>query len=249
MKHSFGNYLSKLPAHLPVHTDRELIEFNRKYEEKALKNGQNMLEFREKKPNTLKNPEYLIANLEDLYFSQELGIDYALKKYTLDAILFPAYIGSIISAKAGYPSIAIPAGYMENGRPFDGAAFSEGVLIKLAYSFEKATKHGKSWEFSSIKEYQISDFNKVIRKSNKIGAPFMVILRCQKWQLDKKRSVSLVNNKFTLRYSDGEIVSRTLTSIVEIEKVISDEFLLPKLPVADAINILKQLNVDIFANK
>lgn len=69
------------------------------------------------------------------------------KKYNLDAILFPSYIGSTICAKAGYPSIAMPAGYMDNGRPFGitlaSAAFSEGALIKLAYAFEQATKHRK----------------------------------------------------------------------------------------------------------
>ena len=64
--------------------------------------------------------EYLYAKLEDLYFSQEQGgIDFTLKKYNLDAILFPSYIGSTICAKAGYPSIAVPA-------------------------FEQATKHRKS---------------------------------------------------------------------------------------------------------
>jgi amidase len=148
MKHSFGNYLFQLPSHLPVHSDTELIHFNKKNEKKALKYGQNMLEYREGLPNTLRNPEYLNAKLEDLYFSQDQGIDYALKKYDLDAILFPSYIGSTICAKAGYPCIAVPAGYMANGRPFGitfaGSAFSEGLLIKLAYSFEQFTKHRRN---------------------------------------------------------------------------------------------------------
>ncbi|MBT2724365.1 amidase, partial [Bacillus sp. ISL-46] len=86
------------------------------------------------------------------YFSQEQGIDFALKKYDLDAILFPSYIGSTICAKAGYPSISIPAGYMKNGRPFGvtlaSTAFSEGVLIKIACSFEQATKHRRSPNFA-----------------------------------------------------------------------------------------------------
>jgi amidase len=148
MKHALGNYLSRLPSHLPVHSDKELIHFNKTNEENTLKYGQNMLEYRAGLPhNTLANPEYLQAKLQDLYFSQEQGIDFALKKFNLDAILFPSYIGSTISAKAGYPSIAVPAGYMKNGRPFGvtfaGGAFSEGTLIKLAHSFEQAAKHRK----------------------------------------------------------------------------------------------------------
>ncbi|PFA69223.1 amidase [Bacillus sp. AFS015802] len=145
MKHALGNYLSQLPSHLPVHSDKELIEFNKKNEGKTLKYGQNMLKYRAGLPhNTLANPEYLHTKLEDLFFSQNQGIDYALKNHHLDAILFPSYIGSTICAKAGYPSIAIPAGYMKNGRPFGitfaGSAFSEGTLIKLGYSLEQATK-------------------------------------------------------------------------------------------------------------
>ena len=152
LKHSLDNYLSKLPPHLPVHSISELIQFNNSLGEKALKYGQNKLEMREQFPNTLRNPEYLNARLEDIYFSQEQGIDFALKKYNLDAILFPSYIGSTISAKAGYPSIALPAGYMTNGKPFGitfaGTEFSEGVLIKLAYAFEQATKHRKTPDLS-----------------------------------------------------------------------------------------------------
>ncbi|MFJ8354330.1 amidase family protein [Bacillus paramycoides] len=147
LKHSLDNYLSKLPSNIPVHSISELIDFNNHIEERALKYGQNKLEIRKDFPNTLRNPEYLNARLEDIYFSQEQGIDFALKKYNLDAILFPSYIGSTICAKAGYPSIAMPAGYMKSRRPFGitlaSTAFSEGVLIKLAYAFEQATKHRK----------------------------------------------------------------------------------------------------------
>ncbi|MEK4578139.1 MULTISPECIES: amidase family protein [Bacillus] len=147
LKHSLDNYLSKLPSTIPVHSISELMEFNKNIAERALKYGQTKLERRKDFPNTLRNPEYLNARLEDIYFSQKQGIDFALEKYNLDAILFPSYIGSTICAKAGYPSIAMPAGYMDNGRPFGitlaSAAFSEGALIKLAYAFEQATKHRK----------------------------------------------------------------------------------------------------------
>ncbi|MFD2444257.1 amidase family protein [Bacillus sp. CGMCC 1.16607] len=147
LKHSFENFLTGLPSHYPIHSFSELIQFNQMHEEKALKYGQDKLEHRDGLSNTLRDSDYLIAKIEDLYFSQEQGLDFALKKYNLDAILFPAYIGSTISAKAGYPTIALPAGYMENGRPFGitlaSGAFSEGVLIKLGFSFEQATKHRK----------------------------------------------------------------------------------------------------------
>jgi amidase len=47
-------------------------------------------------------------------------------------------------AKAGYPSVIVPGGYLENGSPFGvtftGLAWSEPALIRLAYAFEQATK-------------------------------------------------------------------------------------------------------------
>ncbi|AZU62688.1 amidase family protein [Neobacillus mesonae] len=148
LKHSLENYLSQLPSNVPVHSLSELIQFNRDNKDRALKYGQNKFEERDLLPNTLRSPEYLNAKLEDVYFSQEEGIDFALKKYHLDAILFPSYLGSTICAKAGYPSIAVPAGYMKNGRPFGitfaGTAYSEGILIRLAYAFEQAAKSRKS---------------------------------------------------------------------------------------------------------
>ncbi|MET3695800.1 amidase [Bacillus oleivorans] len=151
LKHSLDNYLSQLPPQIPVHSIKELVQFNKENGERALKYGQDKLEKRAGLPNTLTDPEYLNARLEDLYFSQEQGIDYTLKKYNLDAILFPSYAGSTICAKAGYPSIAVPAGYMKNGRPFGitfaGTAFSEGVLIKIAFAFEQSTQCRKSPNF------------------------------------------------------------------------------------------------------
>lgn len=148
LKHSLDNFLMKLPANLPVHSIKELIQYNLKNNEKALKYGQDKLEERDLLSNTLTHPDYLLSKLEDLYFSQEQGIDLALEKYNLDAILFPSYIGSTLCAKAGYPSIALPAGYKQNGKPFGitfaGTAYSEGPIIKFAYAFEQATNHRRS---------------------------------------------------------------------------------------------------------
>ncbi|HUX20891.1 MAG TPA: amidase, partial [Spirochaetia bacterium] len=47
------------------------------------------------------------------------------------------------AAVAGYPSITVPAGFVFGlpiGISFFGRAWSEPTLIKIAYSFEQATK-------------------------------------------------------------------------------------------------------------
>lgn len=113
--------------------------------------------------------------------------------------------------------------------------------------FNDGKQSGKTWHFNSRKEAKFSEFNDVIENSNKPNAPFMTILRCQLYQTHKQRSVSLVNNKFGIRYSNGETSVKTLSSSEEIIAVLSKEFMLPKLPVKEAIEVLKTLNIDIFA--
>ena len=51
------------------------------------------------------------------------------------------------AAIAGFPAITVPAGFVHGlpvGITFFGKAWSETTLIKLAYSFEQATKHRKA---------------------------------------------------------------------------------------------------------
>lgn len=151
-KHGVDNYLQRLPAHMPIHSLSELVEWNDKNADTALKYGQDLLKFRAEITNPLKSKDYIMESVMDLYLAQNEGIDYAVNRYQLEAIMFPAYIGADICAKAGYPSIAIPAGYGANGRPFGvtfaGKAFTEPALIRLAYSFEQATKQRKKPVFS-----------------------------------------------------------------------------------------------------
>jgi amidase len=49
-----------------------------------------------------------------------------------------------IANLTGFPDLIVPAGFTANGLPvtmsFLGAAFSEGRLLELGYSFEQATR-------------------------------------------------------------------------------------------------------------
>jgi amidase len=89
-----------------------------------------------------------------------------LKEHNLDALVAPTggpawlidfvngdcgYGGSSSpSAVAGYPTVTVPAGFIQGlpvGISFMGTAYSEPVLIRLAYAFEQAMKARRRPEF------------------------------------------------------------------------------------------------------
>jgi len=86
------------------------------------------------------------------------GIDAMMDKHRLDAVLAPtggpAWLTDLVNgdhfsggsssaaAVAGYPNITLPAGFVFGlpvGLSFFGRAWSESVLIRIAYAFEQAT--------------------------------------------------------------------------------------------------------------
>lgn len=147
-KPDLNSYLSNLHPSIPVRTLNDIIQFNNENEEIMLKYGQAVLIESDTTSGSLTEEEYVNALEFDFYHSTKQGIDYALETYQLDAILFPSEEGSHISAKAGYPTIAVPAGYTSVGEPvgitFAGTAYSEPHLIEAAYAFEQLTKFRKA---------------------------------------------------------------------------------------------------------
>lgn len=142
-KSDMNAYLSSLGENTKVKTLKDIIDFNNSHAEETLKYGQTILVQCEKTSGTLTEPEYIHAKLQDLRLSQTEGIDLYIKENNLDAMLFPSTAGVSIAAKAGYPSVTVPAGYCKDGTPFgitfSAEAFSEAKLIKLAYAYEQAT--------------------------------------------------------------------------------------------------------------
>ncbi|MBS4179290.1 amidase family protein [Lederbergia citrea] len=147
-KPDLNAYLQATPISNSVRSLEDVISFNHENPDTMLKYGQKLLESSQKTSGSLGELEYVKALEKDQYFSREQGIDHALEEYKLDAILFPGDRGSEIGAKAGYPSVIVPAGFVPNGEPFGimftGTAFSEQTLLKIAYAFEQATRHRKT---------------------------------------------------------------------------------------------------------
>ena len=93
------------------------------------------------------------------------AIEKKMDELQLDALVYPSwnnkpariaffeeeYKGDnnqIISPHTGQPAFTVPMGFTSENLPagiqFLGRMFDEGVLIKLSYSYEQATKHRKS---------------------------------------------------------------------------------------------------------
>ena len=73
-----------------------------------------------------------------------------------DLILGDHFVGgsSSLAAISGYPAITVPMGFVSDmpvGLTFFGRAWSEPVLIEIAYSYEQASRHRKA------PEYKLSD--------------------------------------------------------------------------------------------
>ena len=159
-KAGLNAYLAALGPEAPVKTLAELIEWNERHRDLSMPYfGQEIfLQAQELGPLTEK--EYIDGMAEARRLSRDEGIDKVMDEHQLDAIVAPTggpawtvdlvngdHFGggsSTAAAVAGYPNITVPAGYVFGlpvGISFFGRAWSEPVLLKLAYGFEQATKH------------------------------------------------------------------------------------------------------------
>ncbi|MFC4810444.1 amidase family protein [Paenibacillus sp. GCM10023250] len=116
----------------------------------VLKYGQSILQESQgydMTPGSADYQTYQAQRAADIQYSRKNGINYLLDKYQLDALIGLNGSTTGIAAKAGYPSITVPAGYRTaegtNGQPFNlqitGNAFTEEQLIQMGYAFEQAT--------------------------------------------------------------------------------------------------------------
>ncbi len=157
-KDGLNKYFRSLGADAPVNNLAELITFNLSDPVELRYFDQKLLELAQAKGD-LESPEYLTAIAEMLKGTREEGIDRLIREYDLDALMLPTgtpawktdlvngdlYLGgnSSLAAIAGYPNITVPMGFIDGlpvGISFCSTAWSEPVLIEIAYGFEQGTK-------------------------------------------------------------------------------------------------------------
>src|SRR6266851_4221750 len=96
----------------PIRSLADIIAFNAANAEPALRFGQDLFLAAEATRGDLSEPEYRSARAMDLRASRTLGLDAYMDQHRLDAVLFPGAAGASIAAKAGYPSVQVPAGFI-----------------------------------------------------------------------------------------------------------------------------------------
>ena len=167
-KTDLNAYLASLGPKAPVRSLKDVIEFNERNKEKELPwfGQETLIKAQEKGPLT--EQAYLDALEKCRRFSRDEGIDGAMDKHQLDALVAPSGgpagktdpiygdrgVGGSSSpaAVAGYPNITVPVGHVFGlpvGISFFGRAYSEPTLLKIAFAFEQATRARKRPKFLS----------------------------------------------------------------------------------------------------
>jgi amidase len=144
-KVQIAQYLAGLSNTL-MRTLADLIAFDIAHCEEEMKYfGQEVLEQSQATSGNLNDPVYLSARSDNLAFARTNGIDAALKKDNLDAIVAPTYsFASSLPAVAGYPNLSISVGLTPQGKPAGLWLYSgflkEPTLLAFAYDLEQAIR-------------------------------------------------------------------------------------------------------------
>ena len=159
LKADLNAYLARLGSNAPVRTLKDIIDFNDRNRQKEMPYFGQDLFLKSEAKGPLTEKEYLDALAKNRQLARAEGIDATMDKFHLDAIVAPtggpAWLTDLLNgdhvaggssnaaAVAGYPNINVTAGFISGlpvGISFFGRAWSEPVLIRLAYAVEQATK-------------------------------------------------------------------------------------------------------------
>lgn len=156
-KDGLNHYFASLGENAPIKNLDELIAFNEADSIELKYYNQAYLKMANAKEDLASEAyQTALANLQRM--SQQEGIDRVMNEHQLDAIIAPTgspawstdwlngdnfHLGSSSAAAwAGYPNITIPMGDIHGlpvGLSFFGRAWSEPILIEIAYGFEQRT--------------------------------------------------------------------------------------------------------------
>ncbi|MGI9543030.1 MAG: amidase [Cyclobacteriaceae bacterium] len=164
-KDGLNKYFASLGDQAPVKSLEELIAFNeadsielKYFDQELLKEAQGK--------GSLEDEDYIEALSKMLVATRQEGIDRVMDEHDLHAIIAPTgspawktdevngdnflLSSSSPAARSGYPNITVPMGSIDGlpvGISFFGRAWSEPILLEIAYAYERGTKHRLVPEF------------------------------------------------------------------------------------------------------
>ena len=150
LKRDLNLYLKDWATNTRIKTIADIVAFNEANADKALRFGQDLFLAANMTKGDLSEREYKSARAMDLLAAKTRGMDAYMNQHKLDAVLFAGSTGAAIAAKAGYPSVMVPGGFISGfdgketpdyplGITFAGRAWSEHKLLRLAYAYEQAS--------------------------------------------------------------------------------------------------------------
>jgi amidase len=160
LRHAMAQYLREFAPNLPHRSLADLIAFNEAHADEELAPFGQELFVQAQAKGPLTNPAYAKALALGRRYARTYGIDAALRKHRLHALIAPttgpAWLIDPINgdaggasatsppAVAGYPHVTVPMGRVAGlpvGLSVIGTAWSEPRLLHIALAFEQATKH------------------------------------------------------------------------------------------------------------
>lgn len=130
---------------MPVKSLEEIIAFNKKDSNRRIKYGQALIEGSEKSAITKDEFEKIVRLSQE---NARKELDRYLVEKGLDALVMINNEEVLVSAVAGYPELAVPAGYDNNGETigavFVGKQFGEKELFNIGSAYEQQSKNRKS---------------------------------------------------------------------------------------------------------
>ncbi len=164
-KDGLNKYFQSLGPDAKIKNLEELIAFNKKDSIELEFYNQRYLEMAQEKEG-LDAEDYKTTLANMLKGARENGIDRVMNEHKLDAIVAPTGgpawktdhlngdsfgLGSSSpAARAGYPNISVPMGFVGElpvGISIFGRAWSEPVLLEIAFAYEQGTLHRKAPKF------------------------------------------------------------------------------------------------------
>ena len=145
MKRDFTSWLASLGAAAPVKTLTELRQWNVAHQRAgAIKYGQANLDISDEMEVDADRVRYRADRAKDLRLTAAEGIDAAMKRHRLDALLFPGGSGAGIAAKPGYPTVMVPFALVKNAPtpPFPEGFQARPAPLGVSFTGRLAASRG-----------------------------------------------------------------------------------------------------------